>query len=159
MLACEPIKTITGGHTLDRGQTQLLRHIGVLNLSSLVEGHTAHEFSQVTGRSDGTTTAEGLEDDVVDTAGVLVHADLQLHDIATGGRADETGTDILVALLHGADIAGVVVVVQDLLVVSSALLGWGGSSTADGGLSGLQAGEGRKGAASGDGADAGSNGD
>lgn len=44
-------------------------------------------------------------------------------------------------------------------MVSSALLSWGGSSTANGGLSGLQASEGRKGAASCDGADAGSNGD
>ena len=145
--------------TLHGRQTQLLCHIGVLNRASLVEGHTANELGQITRRSDSATTAESLEDNVVDTAGVLVHANLQLHDIATGGGTDETSADVLVTLLHGTDISGVIVVIQDLLVVSSALLSWGGSSTTDGGLSGLQAGEGRKGTACCDRADTGSNGD
>jgi hypothetical protein len=138
---------------LDGRKAQLLRHIGVLNLASLIKGHTANQLSQITGRGDSTTTAESLEDDIIDTAGVLVHTDLQLHDIATGGRADETGTHVLVARLHGADIARVVVVVKDLLVVSSALHSWGGSSTVDG-LGGLEAGERSEGAASCDRADA-----
>lgn len=144
-------------HTLDRGQAELLGHIGVLNLAGFIEGHAADQLGQVAGGGDGGATAEGLEDDIIDLAGVLVHADLKLHDIATGGGADEAGTDVLVALLEGADVAGVVVVVQNLLVVSSALSRSRGWDTA-GGLDGLQAGEGSEGARR-HSADAGSDGD
>lgn len=136
---------MAGLHTLDRRQAELLGNIGVLNLAGFLEGHAADQLGQVAGRGDGTTAAESLEDDVVDLAGVLVHADLKLHDIATGGGADKTGSNVLVGLLEGANIAGVVVVVQDLFVVSSALSGSRGQNTA-GGLDGLQAGEGGKGA-------------
>lgn len=140
--------------TLHGRQTELLCHIGVLNLASLVEGHAAHKLGQIAGGGDGTATAEGLEDDIVDAAGVLVHADLQLHDIAAGGGADKSGTDILVALLHGANIAGVVVVVQDLLVVSAAL----GSDATKSRLGGLEGSKRGESAACGDRADAGHNG-
>jgi hypothetical protein len=42
---------------------------------------------------------------------------LNLTSIAAGRGADEAGADVAVALAHAADIARVVVVVQDLLVV------------------------------------------
>ena len=35
--------------TLDGRQAQLLRHIGVLDLSGLLQGHAADEFGQITG--------------------------------------------------------------------------------------------------------------
>lgn len=127
-------------HTLNRRQAQLLRHIRVLNLASFLQGHTPDKLGQIRRRSDRTTTAESLEDHVIDATGFLIHADLELHDIATSGGADETGTNVLVALLHGSDIPGVVVVVEDLLVVASPL-DRGRCLTLDR-LDGLQAGEG-----------------
>ena len=142
--------------TLDRREAKLLCHVGVLNLASLVKGHAADELGQITGRSDSATTAESLEDNIIDTTRLLVHADLEFHDIATGGGADQTGTDVLVALLEGTDIPRVVVVVQDLLVISSPLSrGWG---TALNRLDGLQARDGCESARR-HSADAGSDGD
>ena len=131
-------------HTLNGRKAQLLGHIGVLDLAGLVEGHTADELSQVAGGGDSRATAEGLEDNVVDDTRVLVDADLQLHDIATSGSTNQTGTDVLVTLLHGTDIARVVVVVQDLLMVTTALDRGKGGGTTLGRLNGLQGREGCK---------------
>ena len=68
------------------------------------------------GRSDGGTTAKGLEAGVDDLSGV-VDLDLELHDVATGGGTDEAGADVGLVLVEGADVAGVVEVVDDPLVV------------------------------------------
>jgi hypothetical protein len=131
-------------HTLNRRQAKLLRHIGILNLTRLLQGHTADELSQIRRRSNSTTTPESLKDNVIDATRFLVHTNLELHDIATSGGSNETGTNVLVTLLHGSDIAGVVVVIQDLLVVASPL-GRGGGLTLDSRLDGLQACEGSEG--------------
>lgn len=108
-------------HTLHRRQTQLLRHVGVLDFPSLIKRHATDQLGQVAARRDSAATAKCLEHDVVDLACILVHTDLQLHDIATGRGADEAGANVLVALLEGADVPRVVVVIQDLLVVSPPL--------------------------------------
>lgn len=130
-------------HTLNRGQAQLLSNIRILNTTRLIQGHTADQLSQIRRRSNRTTTAKGLEDHVIDTTRLLVHTDLELHDIATSGSADETSTNVLVALVHGTDVPGVAVMVEDLLVVASPL-GWGAGL--DGlGVDGLQASEGSEG--------------
>lgn len=100
-----------GGHTLHRRKTKLLRNLGVANLTRLIKGHPTDQLGQITRASNGTPATESLELDVADFVGVLVDLDLKLHDIATGGGADETGANVTVTLLHGADIAGVVVVV------------------------------------------------
>ena len=106
-------------HTLHRRQAKLLGNLSVLNTAGLLERHATDELGQVAAASNGGATAKGLELDVRDGVVVGVNLDLQLHDIAAGRGADETGADVAVALAHAADIARVVVVVQDLLVVGS----------------------------------------
>jgi hypothetical protein len=106
-------------HTLDGRQAKLLGNLGVLNAAGLLECHATDELSQVAAAGNGRATAESLELDVRDGVVVGVDLDLQLHHIAAGRGADETGADVVVALAHAADIARVVVVVQDLLVVRS----------------------------------------
>lgn len=62
-------------------QTQLLRDILVLDLSSFLERQTQYTFSHVGRRGDGASAAESLEFDVGDDT-VVADADLELHDIA-----------------------------------------------------------------------------
>lgn len=102
---------------LDRGQTQLLCDLGILNSTRLLERHSSHEFRQVTAGSDGGTAAESLELHVGNRVGAGVDADLEFHDIAAGWGAHEAGADVGVGLGHAADIAGVGVVVEDFFVV------------------------------------------
>lgn len=99
------------GHTLDRRKAKLLSNLSVADLTRLFEGHPTDQLGQITRASDGTPTTESLELDVADLVAVLVDLNLELHDIATGGGTDETGTNVNVTLLHGADVAGVVVVI------------------------------------------------
>src|SRR5581483_7974495 len=47
----------------------------------------------------------------------LVHPDLQLHHVAARGRADHAGADALVVLVERADVARVLVVIDDLVAV------------------------------------------
>ena len=98
-------------HTLDRRQAKLLGNLSVLDTAGLLERHATDELGQVAAASNGGATAKGLELDVADLVGVFVNLDLELHDIATGGGADEASANVTVTLLHGADIAGVVVVI------------------------------------------------
>ena len=105
--------------TLDRRQAKLLGNLSVLDTAGLLERHATDELGQVAAASNGRATAKGLELDVRDGVVVGIDLDLKLHDIAAGRGADETGADVAVALAHAADIARVVVVVQDLLVVGS----------------------------------------
>jgi hypothetical protein len=67
--------------------------------------------------SDGGAASEGLEAGVDDLAGALVDADLHLHDVAAGRRADQPGADVGVVLVEGSDVPWVVVVVHHPLVV------------------------------------------
>jgi hypothetical protein len=105
-------------HTLDRRQAKLLGNLSVLDAASLLERHATDELSQVAAASNGGATAKGLELDVGDGVVIGVDLDLQLHHITASRGADQTGADVVIALAHAADIARVVVVVQDLLVVS-----------------------------------------
>ncbi|MOA64143.1 hypothetical protein D3C78_1901070 [compost metagenome] len=50
--------------------------------------------------------------------GVGVHLDLQLHDVAALGGADDAGADVVLALGEGADVPGLLVVVDELVAVS-----------------------------------------
>lgn len=98
--------------TLDRRETQLLCNLCVLDPRSILKSHAAHQLSQVAGACDRAAAAEGLELDVANGVVVGVDTDLQLHDVAACGCADEAGTDISVGLGHGANIAGTAVVVE-----------------------------------------------
>lgn len=129
------------GRTLNGWQAKLLGNLGVLDTAGLLKGHTANKLSQVAAAGDGRATAEGLELDVGDGVIVGVDLDLQLHHIAASRSADKASADIAVALAHTANIARVVVVVEDLLMVSSladGLLdrGSGGAGESGGGRAG-----------------------
>jgi hypothetical protein len=101
-----------GKLTLDRRQTKLFRDLCVLNPCSILKRHTADQLGQVTRTGDRAAATESLELHIADGVVVGVDTDLQLHDVAACGSADETGTDISVGLRHGADIARLAVVVE-----------------------------------------------
>jgi hypothetical protein len=79
----------------------------VLGLRRLTDGR---------GRYGG-AAAKSLEAGVDDLAGVLVDADLQLHDVAAGRRANQPSADVGVVLVEGTYVPRVVVVVHHPLVV------------------------------------------
>ena len=105
--------------TLDGWQAKLLSDLGVLDATGLLKGHATDKLSKIAAAGDGRAASESLELDVGDGVVVGVDLNLQLHHIAASRGADEAGADITVALSHASDIARVVVVVKDLLVVSS----------------------------------------
>jgi hypothetical protein len=106
---------LTGAVKLDRGKAELLGNLGVLDRAGILEGHATDTLGHVRGRSDGRATAKSLELDVDNLSGLLVDLDLELHDITTGGCADETGTDEGIGLVEGSDVAGTLIVVNDLV--------------------------------------------
>lgn len=73
---------------LDRWEAQLLGDLGVLDPTSLLQSHATNQLGQVAGTRNGAATAEGLELDIGDTVIARVDANLELHDIATGGCTD-----------------------------------------------------------------------
>jgi hypothetical protein len=83
----------------------------------LLQSHTTDELGKVAAAGNGGATTKSLELDVGDGIVLGVDLDLQLHHIAASRGADETCAHVTVALAHAADIARVVVVVKDLLVV------------------------------------------
>lgn len=102
----------SGKLTLDRRQAKLLCDLCVLDPRGILEGHTANQLGQVTRTGDRATATEGLELDIANGVVVGVDTDLQLHDVAACGRANETGANVSVGLGHGADIARAAVVVE-----------------------------------------------
>src|SRR4029077_8426535 len=82
-------------------------------------------------RCDRRAAAEGLELRILDQP-VGADLDLQLHDVAAGGRADQTGPYRGIVLVHRPDVAGMVVVVEQLVAVAhvstSSFLGSAGTA-------------------------------
>ena len=116
---------------LDGGQAQLLGDLSVLDLAGIVEAHAAHELGEVAAGGDGGAAAERLELDIGDAVCLGVDSDLQLHHVATSRGADEAGADVEILLVHGTDISGPRVVVEDLFVVGPPGIygdGWEGLS-------------------------------
>lgn len=86
-------------------QAELLGNLSVLNFRGLVQGHAADELRQITGAGNGGAASERLELDIADGVRVWVHLDLQLHHIAAGRSAYETGAHIVGILVHRSDVA------------------------------------------------------
>src|SRR5690606_10691362 len=80
------------------------------------QGLALHPLGGERAGGDGRTATVGLELGVLDHAQV-VDLDLQAHDVAARRRADHAGTDIGVFRVHLADVARVLVVVNDLFAV------------------------------------------
>lgn len=109
-----------GAVHLHGGQRELLSNSGVLDLSGFIKAHTLNKSSHIGGGGNSAATAEGLELNVLDLS-VVVDLDLELHDITASRGTDETSTNVLQLLVHGTDISGVVIVVNNLGVVESRL--------------------------------------
>lgn len=98
-------------HTLYRRKAKLLGNFSVTNPTRLVEGHPTNQLGEIARASNGATTPEGLELDVVDLVRVRVDLDLELHHITASGSTNETGANVFVTLLQGTDVTRVVVVI------------------------------------------------
>src|SRR4029077_16001883 len=68
-------------------------------------------------RCDRRTATEGLELGILDQP-VGADLDLQLHDVAASRRADQPGADVLGTLVERPDVAGILVVIDQLFAVS-----------------------------------------
>lgn len=109
-----------GAVQLDGWQAEFLGDLGVLDLGGLVEREALDTLGHVRRGSNGRSTTKSLEADILDDA-VLVDLDRELHHITAGRSADETDTDVLLGLEERADVAWVLVVINDLFVVASSL--------------------------------------
>jgi len=105
--------------TLDGWQAKLLRDLGVLDAAGLLKGHATDKLGKVAAAGNGRAASESFELDVGDGVVVGVDLNLQLHHVTASWGADQTSADIVIAFSHASNIARVVVVIKDLLVVSS----------------------------------------
>ena len=117
-----------GAVQLDRGQRQLLGDVGVLELEGLVDRLSLDPLGGQGAAGDGRAATERLEFGVDDLA-VLVHLDLELHHVAAGRGPHESRAHGDVVLVEGADIAGVLVVVDHVGVVGGGDSPQGGHHT------------------------------
>ena len=100
---------------LDRRERELLDDLRVGDGHGLVDLLALDPLSGEGGRGDRGAAPEGLELGVDDR--VALDLDLQLHHVATLGGADDAGADLGRVLVQGADVPGVVVMVEDLFAV------------------------------------------
>src|SRR5687767_696666 len=101
---------------LHRRQRQVLRDHGVLDGLGFVQRLALDPLGRERGRGDRRAAAEGLEPRILDAA-IGADLDLQLHHVAAGRCADEAGADAGIALVQRADIARVLVVVDQFLAI------------------------------------------
>src|SRR5262249_26969928 len=95
----------------------MLGDLGVLDLLRLVDRLALDPLGRQRAGGDRRAAAEGLELGVLDPA-VGAYPDLQLHDVATGRRADEPGADAGIVLVQRADIARVLVVLDQFVAIA-----------------------------------------
>ena len=105
---------------LDRGEFQVLGDILVFDFDGLLHVHAFEDLGCIGAAGDGRTAAKGLENSLVNLPCLFVYFDLEFHDIATGGGANEASAHGGIFLVEGSDIARVFVVVNHILVVCKA---------------------------------------
>src|SRR5262249_3499325 len=90
-----------------------------------LDGLALEPFGRQATRRDGAAAAEGLEPRVLDQPRLRVDEDLQFHNVAALGGADDAGPDVGVGAVEAPDVAGIVVVIEHLVAVwhLSTLLG------------------------------------
>jgi hypothetical protein len=96
---------------LDGRELEVLGDLRVGQLARLVERAALEPLGRERARRDGRAAAKGHEARVNNDA--VFDAHLQLHDVATGGRADQAGPDRPVVLVELADVARLFKVVPD----------------------------------------------
>lgn len=97
-------------------QTQLVGNLLVLYFACLVDMQAPDLLGDQRRRRNCRAAAKGLELCVCDEA-VLVDLDAELHDVAAGRGAHEAGADAFQGAVEAADVARVVEVVNDVVVV------------------------------------------
>src|ERR1017187_6439817 len=102
---------------LDRRQGEFLDDVGVRDGEGLGDGLALDPLGGGGAGGDGRAAAGGLALRVLDDLGFGVDADLEAHDVTALRRADEAGTDFGGALVQGANVAGILVVVYYLVAI------------------------------------------
>jgi len=93
-------------------QGELFDDVGVGDGEGFSDGLALNPLGGEGAGGDGRAAAEGLEFGVFDDLGLGVDADLEAHDIAALGCADEAGANFRRALIERADVAGMFVVID-----------------------------------------------
>jgi hypothetical protein len=106
--------------TLHRRQAKLLRNLRVLDPRRILQLHAPYQLRQVARARDGASAAKRLEFDVTNGVVVGVDSDLEFHDIAACRCADQSCANIAIGFRHGANISGLVVVIEQCGNVSCA---------------------------------------
>ena len=107
-----------GAVKLHGRQFQVRSNVSVLDVHRIFDIHAFDKLSRVAGGCDGRTATESLEDRFLDGAIILVNLNLEFHDISTRRCSYETRSNICSFFIHGTHISGVLIVVQNSLVVS-----------------------------------------
>ena len=102
---------------LDRWEFQVLSDVLVLDLNGVFDGHALEKLSCVRAASDGRSASKGLEHSLFDSTIIFVHFNLEFHDIAAGRCTNEACSHIHRLLVEGTDVAGVLIMVNDSLVI------------------------------------------
>ena len=100
----------------NRWQGEFLGNLGVLDATRLVQRLALHPFGDERRGRNGGSASIRLEAGILDDA-LLADTDLQFHDVTAGRRADHAGAHLLVRLVEGPHIAGILVMVDDLVAV------------------------------------------
>ena len=108
---------------LDWRQFKVLGNILVLNLDGFLDGHSFKKLGSVRWASNGWTATKGLEHSFLNSAILLVHFDLEFHDVTAGRSSDKASTHGWVLFVERTNVAWVFVVVNDTLVVSEVSCG------------------------------------
>ena len=95
----------------------MLGNVLILNFNRVFDEHTFQDLSGVRATGDSASAAKGFEYSFVNFTSLFIHLNLKLHDITTSRGSNEAGTNVLILLVEGTDISGVLVVVNDTLVV------------------------------------------
>ncbi len=100
-----------------RRQFQFIGDIGVLDRLRFVQRFALHPLGNQGAGSDSGTAAVGLEARVFNDT-FIVDFNLQLHHVAAGRRADHAAADVLVAVVKRADVARILVMIDNFFAVS-----------------------------------------
>src|SRR5215471_8192027 len=107
---------------LDRWKCKLADNVRVLDGKRFFHGLALDPLRGERRAGDRGTAAERLEAGFLDDLCLRIDAHLQFHHVAAFRGADEAGADVGVFLRKAADVARIVVVVDDLVAISHGLL-------------------------------------
>src|SRR5262245_53229788 len=100
---------------LDRRERELLDDLRIADLLGFRQRPALEPLGRERGAGDGRAATEGLELGVHDA--VAVDLDLELHHVAALGSADDARAHVGARLVERADVARVVVVIENLVAV------------------------------------------